>query len=130
MTETDYDRPSTPVLIGDAIKQATALFSAELQLAKIEISEKVFFAVIAVVGIAVAGVFSIVALIFLLAGITGAIATKLPLYISCFIVGGVILAVALIAIAFAAINLSHMSFKPERTLRQIKNAGSAAKGSS
>ena len=63
------DRPSTPGLIGDAIRQASSLFTAELQLARLEATEKLTVLVASVVSLVGAAVFIIVALIFLLQGL-------------------------------------------------------------
>ncbi len=118
----DADQRSTATLIGDAVQHATTLVSAELQLVRLEATEKVTLALASVVSIVVAGVVGLVALLFLLAGAVLAIALKLPTYVACFIVGGVIALVALITIVVAARNLSAAKLKPARTLKQVQTA--------
>ncbi len=118
----DADRQSTATLIGDAVQQATTLVSAELQLVRLEATEKVTLALTSVVSIVVAGVVGLVALLFVLAGVVLAIALVLPTYIACFIVGGVIALVALVTILMAARNLSATKLKPTRTLKQVQTA--------
>lgn len=123
MSETGLDRRSTPSLIGDALGQVASLFSAEVQLARLEMTEKLVAAVVAVIAMVVAAVFTIVALIFLLQGVVELLVhAGLALFVSSFIVGGAILVFALIAILLAARSLSKTGLKPERTIRQAKGA--------
>ena len=118
----DADRQSTATLIGDAVQQATTLVSAELQLVRLEATEKVTLALTSVVSIVVAGVVGLVALLFILAGVLLYIDLVMTNYISCFIVGGVIALVALVTILMAARNLSATKLKPTRTLKQVQTA--------
>ena len=130
MTEPTDLRPSTTSLIGDAITQATGLFSAELQLVRLEATEKLVGALMALVAIVVAAVFMIVALIFLLQGLVGLIVafTHWPVYGASFAVGGGIAIVAIIAILVALRGLSAAHLKPARTLRQVQRSTEIAKG--
>ncbi len=130
MSEADFERPSTPGLIGDAIKQATALFSAEVSLVRLELTEKLVGALMAVVAIVIAAVLMIVALIFLLQGLVELLVKLLawPTFAASFAVGGAILALAAIAVLLALRNLSSGRLKPSRTLREVKGAGELAKG--
>ena len=118
----DIDRPSTPALIGDAIKQATDLVTAELQLARLEVTEKILKAVLSVAGIVGAGVFILVALIFLLQGLVELLVqlAHWPAFAASFAVGGAIAIVALLAILLAARNLSASRLMPNRTIRQVR----------
>lgn len=118
----DIDRPSTPALIGDAIKQATDLVTAELQLARLEVTEKILKAVLSVAGIVGAGVFILVALIFLLQGLVELLVqlAHWPAFAASFAVGGAIAIVALLAILLAARNLSAARLMPNRTIRQVR----------
>ena len=120
MSDSDYR--STPTLIGDAVQHATALVSAELQLVRLEATEKLTLALASVVSIVVAGVVGLLSLLFLLAGVVLAIAKALPLFVACFIVGGVMAFVALITIIVAARNLSATRLKPTRILKQVQTA--------
>ena len=118
----DADHRSTPTLIGDAVQQATTLISAELQLVRLEATEKLTIGLVSVVSIVVAGVVGLVALLFLLAGVALAIALVLPTYVACFIVGGIIALVALVTAVLAARNLSAAKLKPTRTMKQVQSA--------
>lgn len=118
----DTDHRSTPTLIGDAVQHATTLVSAELQLVRLEATEKLTLALASVVSIVVAGVVGLLSLLFLLAGVVLLIAKALPTFVACFIVGGVIAVIALITIAVAARNLSAIKLKPKRTLKQVQAA--------
>ena len=121
---TELDRPSTPGLIGDAIRQASSLLSAEVQLARLEATEKLTKLLVSIVSLVVAAIFIIVALIFLMTGLVGLLAHLLhwETWAASFAVGGGIALIALIAIALAARNLSAAKLKPERTIRQVGNA--------
>ena len=118
---TDADRPSTPALISDAIRQASSLVTAELQLARLEATEKLTRAVISVVSLLAAAVFIIVALVFLLQGVVALLVHfGWATFAASFAVGGAIAVVALIAILVAVRNLSAARLKPNRTLREVQ----------
>ena len=125
----DTDRPSTPSLVGAAVRQATALFSTEMELARLEATEKLVAALLAIVSIFGAAIFIIVALIFLLQGLVQLlVAHGWAAFAASFAVGGGIAAVALIAIFVAIRRLSLAKLKPARTLRQVKIATDIMKG--
>ena len=119
------ERPSTPTLIGDAIRQATGLVSAELQLARLEATEKLTMVIVSLVSLIVAAIFIIVALVFLLTGAVGALAHLLKWqdWQASLLVGGAVAVIAVIAIIVAALNLSAARLKPKRTIRQVQQAG-------
>lgn len=126
----DTGRPTTPSLIGDAIRQATQLFTTEVALVRLEATEKLTLALASVVSLVVAAVFIIVALIFLLQGLVELLIAKggLAAFVASFAVGGGIALLALIAIAVAARNLSLARLKPTRTLGQVATARDLVKG--
>ena len=129
MSDTGNDKPSTPGLIGDAIRQGTSLVSAELQLARLEVTEKLVAAVLAVVSLIVAAVFIIVALIFLLQGVVEVLVRfGWAPFSASFAVGGAIAIIALIAILLSIRRLSAAKLKPTRTLRQVASATEIVKG--
>ena len=115
------DARSTTTLLGDAVQHATTLISAELQLVRLEATEKLTLGLVSVVSIVVAGVVGLVALLFLLTGVVLAIALVLPTYVACFIVGGIIAVVAAVTVVLAARNLSAAKLKPTRTLKQVQS---------
>src|ERR1700709_397252 len=69
MIDMDTARPSTASLLGEALSQTSRLVGAEIQLVRLEISDKLSIALKAIIGIVIAAVFLIVAMIFLLQGV-------------------------------------------------------------
>ena len=131
MTHDPSERPSTPSLIGDAIRQATSLVAAEVALVRLEAGEKLTSALASIVSLVVAAVFIIVALIFLLQVLVQFLVFKgLAPFLASVAVGGAIAIVALIAVVVAARNLSLARLKPARTLRQVETARDLVKGKS
>ena len=129
MTDTSPPHPSTPRLIGDAIRQATELLTTELALARLEAGEKLTLALASVVSLVVAAIFIVVALIFLLEGLVDFLVTLgLPEWGASLAVGGGIAFVAVIAVLVAMRNLSLSRLKPTRTLGQLDVAKNIAKG--
>ena len=125
------DRPSTPSLIGDAIRQATALVATEVALVRLEAGEKLTLALASIVSLFAAAVFIIVALIFLLQGLVEFLVAKgLAPFVASGAVGAGIAFVALIAVIVAARNLRMSRLKPTRTLRQVETARDLVKGKS
>ena len=125
----DPERPSTPSLIGDAIRQATQLVATEVALVRLEAGEKLTLALTSIVSLVGAAVFIIVALIFLLQGLVEFLVAKgLAPFLASLAVGGGLALVALIAIVVAARNLSMARLKPTRTLRQVGTARDLVKG--
>ncbi len=125
----EADRPSTPSLIGDAIRQATALFSAEIQLVRLEATEKIVVVMVAIVSLIVAAVFIIVALIFLLQGLVEFLVhLGWAPFVASLAVGGGIAVVAIIAMLVAIRSLSATRLKPARALRQVRDTTDLVKG--
>ena len=123
------DRPSTPSLIGDAIKQASALLSAEIQLMRLEATEKVVTVLVAIVSLVAAAVFIIVALIFLLQGLVELLVHfHWAPFAASFAVGGGIAVVALIAMFVAIRRLSAARLRPARAIRQVRDTSDMVKG--
>ena len=123
------DRPSTPSLIGDAIKQASALLSAEIQLMRLEATEKVVSVLIAIVSLIVAAIFIIVALIFLLQGLVETlIQFHWAPFAASFAVGGGIAVVALVSMFVAIRSLTAARLKPNRAIRQVRDTSDMVKG--
>ena len=120
MIETGATRSSTASLLGEALSQTSRLVAAEVQLARLEMSEKISTAVKAVIAIVVAAIFLLVAMIFLLSGLV-ALLVHLGLSGSNanFAVGGAIAVVAIIAIIAASRSLSASKLKPGRSMRQM-----------
>ena len=129
MIDTDTARPSTASLLGEALSQTSRLVAAEIQLVRIEITDKLSTAVKAVVGIVIAAVFMIVAMIFLLQGVVALlVAFGLAVSTANFAVGGAIAVLAAVAIFIALRSLSSSKLKPSRTLRQMHENTELMKG--
>lgn len=124
-------RPSTPSLIGNAIRQATELVTTEVALVRLEATEKLTLAIVSVASVIVAAIFIIVALIFLLQGLVEVLvhAGFAPFEAS-FMVGGGIGVLALVAIFIASRNLRAASLKPSRAIGQAKVVADIIKGRS
>lgn len=122
-------RPSTPSLIGDAIRQATELVTTELALVRLEATEKLTLALVSVASVIVAAIFIVVALIFLLQGLVEVlIHAGFAAFESSFMVGGGTAVLALVAIFIASRNLRAARLKPSRTIGQVKVATGIIKG--
>ena len=129
MIDTDMARPSTASLLGEALSQTSRLVGAEIQLVRVEISDKLSIAVKAVVAIVVAAVFLIVAMIFLLQGVVALlVGFGLAMSTANFAVGGAIAVLAAIAIFVALRSLSPSKLKPSRTIRQMHENTDLMKG--
>ena len=129
MTHQPSDRPSTPSLIGDAIRQSTELFTTEIALVRLEATEKLTLALVSVASLVAAAVFIIVALIFLLQALVEFLVHKgyAPFEASLMIGGGVAF-LALVAILVAVRNLSATRLRPTRTMGQIEVAKNIVRG--
>lgn len=129
MTHQTSDRPSTPSLIGDAIRQATELVTTEIALVRLEATEKLTLVMMSVASLVVAAVFIIVALIFLLQGFVEVLIHKgFPAFQASFMIGGGLALLALIAMLVAVRNLSAAKLKPNRTIGQIQVAKDIVRG--
>jgi hypothetical protein len=129
MSDTDTPRPSTASLLGEALSHTSRLVGAEIQLLRVEISDKLSTAVKAVVGMVVAAVFLIAAMIFLLQGLVALlVGFGLAVSTANFAVGGAIAVIAAIAIVVALRSLSPAKLTPSRTLRQMHENTELVKG--
>ncbi len=122
-------RPSTLGLIGDAIAQASRLFSSEIVLAKTELGEKMASAILAMASIVGAATFLIVAMIFLLQALVEWLVERgwRPSLAS-LLVGSALAVAAAAAILIAWRRLTLWRLAPSRTLNQASRAMAAIKG--
>ena len=122
-------RPSTLGLIGDAIAQASRLFSSEIVLAKTELGEKMASAILAMASIVGAATFLIVAMIFLLQALVEWLVERgwRPSLAS-LLVGSALAVAAAAAILIARRRLTLWRLAPSRTLNQASRAMAAIKG--
>ena len=66
MTFETPGRPSTPSLFADALSQMTVLFETEIRLVRTEVSEKISYAIKAVIALLVAAVLALAGLFIIL----------------------------------------------------------------
>ena len=115
MTFETPGRPSTPSLFADALSQMTVLFETEIRLVRTEISEKISFALKAVVALLVAAVLGLAGLFIVLIGIALGVVT----WLAYFIVGIVIAAIGGVAALFGMRRLSAENLMPARSMDQL-----------
>ena len=129
MSDSSDRRPSTLGLVGDAISQASRLFSSEIVLAKTELGEKMVSAVAAIASIVGAAAFLIVSLIFLLQAIVDwLVELGWRSSLASLAVGAAIGVAALVAILIATSRLRAWHLAPSRTFNQASRAIAAIKG--
>ncbi len=120
MTYETPGRPSTPSLFADALSQMTVLFETEIRLVRTEISEKISFAVKAVIALLVAAVLALAGLFIILFGIVQVvIALGVVAWLAYFIVGVVIAAIGGGAALFGINRLSAEKLMPKRSMDQL-----------
>ena len=113
-------RPSTPSLFADALSQMTVLFETEIRLVRTEISEKISFALKAVIALLVAAVLLLAGLFIILFGIVQLVIYFGVIYwLAYFIVGVVIAAIGGIVLLFALKRLSADNLMPKQSLDQL-----------
>lgn len=122
-------RPSTTSLFADALAQLTTLFQAEIRLVRTELGEKIADAGRGVGILVVSAVLLVVALFLLLQGVVDLLVYfGLPPFVSCFIVGGVIAVIGVVAVMMALKNLSPSHLTPNRTIHQLEKDATVIKG--
>ena len=113
-------RPSTPSLFADALSQMTVLFETEIRLVRTEISEKISFAIKAIIALLVAAVLLLAGLFIILFGIVQLVIYFGVIYwLAYFIVGAVIAAIGGGVLLFALKRLSTDNLMPKQSLDQL-----------
>ena len=113
-------RPSTPSLFADALSQMTVLFETEIRLVRTELSEKISFALKAVIALLVAAVLMLAGLFIILFGLVQLlIFFGLFAWLSFFIVGVVIAGIGGVALLFGMNRLSADNLMPKRSMDQL-----------
>ena len=113
-------RPSPPSLFADALSQMTVLFETEIRLVRTEISEKISFAIKAVIALLVAAVLLLAGLFIILFGIVQLVIYFGVIYwLAYFIVGAVIAAIGGAVLLFALKRLSTDNLMPKQSLDQL-----------
>ncbi|WP_237481764.1 phage holin family protein [Lichenibacterium dinghuense] len=120
MTFETPGRPSTPSLFADALSQMTVLFETEIRLVRTEISEKISFALKAVVALLVAAVLALAGLFIILFGIVQVvIAIGVVTWLAYFIVGVVIAGIGGVVALIGIRSLSTENLMPKRSMDQL-----------
>ena len=120
MTFETPGRPSTPSLFADALSQMTVLFETEIRLVRTEISEKISFALKAVVALLVAAVLGLAGLFIILFGIVQVvIALGVVTWLAYFIGGIGIAGIGGVAALFGMRRLSAENLMPARSMDQL-----------
>jgi uncharacterized membrane protein YqjE len=127
---TDGDR-SLVSLFMDLWRETSTLVHDEIELARVEVSEKIDKAGTALAVIATAAVFLFAGFLMLLLAAVNALAILLPEdmapWLSPLAVGVVVLFAGLIALSKGRHDLSARNLKPERTVESVKRDGELVK---
>jgi hypothetical protein len=115
------DNRSVKELLGDLTQSVTTLFRTEIELARVETSEKISQAGVAAGAIAGGGILALAALIVLLQALVIAL-TELGLApaLSALIVGGVVAIIAFALIYKGMNDLKASNLAPNRTLEALR----------
>jgi hypothetical protein len=124
----DAGERSAPALVGDLIGHVSELFRKELQLLRVELSEKSTQAVVALGSIAAGLVVALTALNVLAAALVVALERAgIPAGWSALIVGGGFAIVAFIVVRGGLAALKASSLAPDRTARALSRDAAMAK---
>lgn len=120
MSTIDPGRPSTPALFADALSQMTALFETEIRLVRTELSEKISFALRAVVALVAAAVLLLAGLFIILFGIVQlviffGVVPWLAYFIVGFVIAGVGGAVLLVSLRYLSVD----NLMPSKSFDQL-----------
>ena len=120
---------SLPDIFSDLVAQFTSLLQKEGQLARAEVSENIGKAATGLGFVIGGAVLLIPALVILLEAAVAAITERghLAPYWSALIVGGAVLMIGLVLLAFGGSRLRPSNMIPTRTLQQLQRDASVAK---
>lgn len=111
-------------LFSDLWRETSALFRAETELVKAELSEKISQVQTAIIALAVGAVILFAAILLLLAAAVNALARVLPpdqaAWLSPLIVGVVVAIIGLIVLAKGRRDLEASELKPSRTMHSLR----------
>ena len=128
MTFETPGRPSTPSLFADALSQMTVLFETEIRLVRTEVSEKISYAIKAVIALLVAAVLALAGLFIILFGIVQVvIALGVVAWLAYFIVGIVIAGIGGLVALFGIRRLSADNLMPKQSIDQLGKDATIAK---
>lgn len=118
---------SLTTLFTNLLHDMTLLVRKELELARVETSQKVSALSNGAIYIAVGGALSFAALLFLLAAAAVALAEVVPFWASLLIIGGAVLLIGLLFVASGYGKFKLMRLKPERTVRTLRDDAAFAR---
>jgi hypothetical protein len=122
-------RDGVQAAVHDVAEHARSLARLEVELAKVEVRDKVAALSGGALLLAVGGVVALFALGFLLATVAAALALVLPMWLALLIVGGVLLVIAGGLLALGRSRLQRgVPLAPERAIEEAKLTGAALSG--
>lgn len=124
------DASSVPGLFRQLANEATALFSKELTLAKVEMAETINEAKQGVASMISGGSVLYAGFLFLLLAAVTGLARVVDFWLSSLIVGAVVAIVGLIMVQAGKKKVQPSSLKPERTLSSLQKDQQAVRGES
>lgn len=118
----EHDKKDQPIgeLIGGLYRDASALVSLEIQLAKAEMGQKASRVGKNVGFLAAGGILAYTGLLAIVAGIIGVIALLIPLWLSALIVGLVIAGAGGLLVRSGLKTLQQEQLTPQRTIDTLK----------
>ena len=117
---TGGDRPLTGLLT-ELAHETTTLVRKEVELAKVEMSEKVNQATIGAVSLAAGGMVAFAGVIFLLLALTYYLATLMEPWLAALIVGGVVTVIGIILVSMGKSKLAAKNLQPNRTISTLQD---------
>ncbi len=125
------ERRSLIGLVSDLWRETSALFRAEAELAKVELSEKVSQIQTAIISLAVGGAILLAAVLLLLDAAVNALAQVLPPeqapWLAPLIVGVVVGIIGFVALAKGRRDLEARSLAPTRTMHSLRRDAALTK---
>ncbi|EWY38856.1 hypothetical protein N825_10200 [Skermanella stibiiresistens SB22] len=117
---TGGDRPLTGLLT-ELAQETTTLVRKEVELAKVEMSEKVNQATTGAISLAAGGMVAFAGLIFLLLALTYYLATLMEPWLAALIVGGVVTLIGIVLVSMGKSKLTARNLQPNRTLSSLQD---------
>lgn len=124
------DASSVPGLLRQLANEATTLFSKELTLAKVEMSETIDEAKKGVASMISGGSVLYAGLLFILLAAVVGFAQIVEFWVSSLIIGAVVAVIGLIMIQSGKKKVQPSSLKPEHTLNSLQKDQQAVRGES
>ncbi|RJQ58203.1 MAG: phage holin family protein [Desulfobacteraceae bacterium] len=111
---------STGQLFSNLLQELRTLFSKEIELAKIEMSEKVSVSIRNSITIAIGAAVGYAGVLVLLAAAVYGLGTVIPMWLSALIIGAVVTTIGAIAALTAMNKLKKLKLEPEHTIANIR----------